>query len=296
MSYRIKRSETPQDALHRIANEQIDKALREIEKSSNDRHHAVHQVRKRCKKIRGLLRLVRPALGKTYDVENKAIRDAARRISAIRDAKTNVKSHDDLMDEFGQHIDRDAFSDIRLKLAKELQQISDDVIDHALAKVRQDLADVKQRSSNWRLKHDGYAAIHKGLTKTRRRAESRLDSVIQTPSTESLHEFRKRVKYHWYHLRLLKGVWPEAMTPMIEASSRLADQLGDDHDLAVFNQTAERKEVSKKTRQVLKGIADRKRETLQSAAVNLGRQLFAESTHAFDQRIRAYWHIWRDAN
>ena len=46
----------------------------------------VHDVRKRCKKVRGLLRLVRPGLGPDYRRANADVRDAARELSSLRDA------------------------------------------------------------------------------------------------------------------------------------------------------------------------------------------------------------------
>ncbi len=66
MSYRLQRSESVIQGVKRIAREQLDKALTDIKNEDMDRHEAVHQVRKRFKKIRGLIRLVRPSFEKTY--------------------------------------------------------------------------------------------------------------------------------------------------------------------------------------------------------------------------------------
>jgi uncharacterized coiled-coil DUF342 family protein len=54
--------------------------------SSEDPHETVHEVRKRCKETRATLRLVRELLP-TYSDENAHYRDAARRLSYIRDAQ-----------------------------------------------------------------------------------------------------------------------------------------------------------------------------------------------------------------
>lgn len=46
------------DGVREIADDQLGTALAEID-DNEDRHDAVHEVRKRCKKVRGLMRLVR---------------------------------------------------------------------------------------------------------------------------------------------------------------------------------------------------------------------------------------------
>jgi hypothetical protein len=62
MSYHLKRSDGPvQDGVRRIAVDQIDAAIAELDDKALDVHETVHQIRKRCKKLRGLIRLVRPA-------------------------------------------------------------------------------------------------------------------------------------------------------------------------------------------------------------------------------------------
>ena len=66
MSYAFRLDEPVQESIIRIAREQISKAIDEIEDEDLDRHDTVHQVRQRCKKLRGLIRIVRPALGKTF--------------------------------------------------------------------------------------------------------------------------------------------------------------------------------------------------------------------------------------
>ncbi|MCR9210311.1 MAG: CHAD domain-containing protein [bacterium] len=304
MPYRIKRKESVQAATRRIATEQIDKALREIDEAAQDRNHAIHQVRKRCKKLRGLLRLVRPALGKTYQKENKAIRDAARRISDLRDAQTTVDSHDRLMTRFDKKIDRNAFASTRLRLAGNVQKIPNQRIDRELAKVRSELSDVQRRVRKWKLDEKEYDAVRKGMIKTRKRAEKMLQEVMRDPTTKSLHEFRKRVKYHGYHLRLLRNVWSDALHPMERWSSDLGELLGEDHDLAVYRQSVldrskkevkvSKNKVSKRHQRVLGKLVDHRRETLQSSSLTLGRKFFAESTDSFSDRIGAYWSLWRE--
>src|SRR5690606_9905919 len=79
----------------------------------------VHQVRKRCKKLRGLLRLVRLNLDNgIYETENACFRDAASDLSSVRDAQTLVDTYDDLLSRFDTQLQEEAFTSIRKQLVE----------------------------------------------------------------------------------------------------------------------------------------------------------------------------------
>jgi hypothetical protein len=82
-----------------------------------------------------------------------------------------------------------------------------------------------------------FSAVAGGLCKTYGRGRNALHAAYAEPSDESFHEFRKRAKYHWYHLRLLRRIWRDMLGVQREAADELSDLLGDDHDLAVLRNT-----------------------------------------------------------
>jgi CHAD domain-containing protein len=84
MSYRLHFNESLADGMPRIVREQLDRAIAELTGDDTDLPEAVHQVRKRCKKIRGLLRLFRGSFSASYSQENAWFRDLARRLSRAR--------------------------------------------------------------------------------------------------------------------------------------------------------------------------------------------------------------------
>lgn len=63
MAYRIDPGADLQEELRAIARDQVEAALSDLSDPTDDVVAAVHDCRKRCKKLRGLVRLVRPALG-----------------------------------------------------------------------------------------------------------------------------------------------------------------------------------------------------------------------------------------
>ena len=85
MSYTLVTGETLTEAARRVAGEQLDDAIDDLSDAvDDDPTEAIHDARKRCKKVRGLVRAVRPALGEdVYRVANDTARDAARELSDL---------------------------------------------------------------------------------------------------------------------------------------------------------------------------------------------------------------------
>ena len=95
----------------------------------------------------------------------------------------------------------------------------------------------------------------------------------EDPTAEAMHEWRKRVKYHSYHLRLLEPVWPAMLKAQVGAAKRLEELLGDHHDLDVFMQTlagdpAAFGDVEKV--ETIRSLGHRRREELENEAFARG--------------------------
>jgi hypothetical protein len=148
-------------------------------------------VRKRCKKLRGLIRLVRPSF-KDYQQENTYFRDAARELSYVRDAQWILECFDGLMDHFRDQVNLAAFDSIRRQLAERRQQVAVDVVglqerlDEFLGKMRE----ARQRAGPWKIKDNGFSAVAGGLCKTYGRGRHALQAAYGEPSDQSFHEFR----------------------------------------------------------------------------------------------------------
>ncbi|HET9185606.1 MAG TPA: hypothetical protein VFN82_05630, partial [Solirubrobacterales bacterium] len=69
--------------------------------------------------------------------------------------------------------------------------------------------------------------------------------------------------------------------------------LGDHHDLAVLRADLRRRNLGEAETAALEAAIDRRQEELASAALPLGRRLYAEPPKAFRRRLRAYWRAWR---
>jgi len=295
MAFRLEPKEAVDEAVRRIVGEQINKALADTVELEH--HQAVHEVRKRCKKIRGVIRLVRPGFEDTYQRENAEFREAARALSELRDAEAMLETFDALMTAFEGEVDRRSLGHVRRGLTLGRQELAENWdLDARLVDFRASMLQARDRIEDWSLSPGGAKAALSGLTKTYGRGRSAMDAAYAKPSPERFHEWRKRVKYHRYHCRLLRSLWEQPMKARWKEVKRLSDLLGDEHDLAVFREKllADRAALGAERVHVLVALADRRAEQLRLAAQHLGARVYAEKPKRLRRRVGAYWEAWRE--
>lgn len=298
MSYQMVSDETVSHAVRRIAREEIDDAIHEIENPRTDTHKTVHQVRKNCKKIRGLIRLVRPYIPDAHQVENAWYRNASKRLSYVRDAQALIDTYDRLMDQYGEEVDRQSFGPVRRKLTLRLNEIADDNsgLDKKLSKVKARMEEGRERIPCWDLDGLEPKDLVDGLTKTYGRACEAAVTAYKKPTDEHFHDWRKCVKYHWHHMRIVRPIWEREVNARRKDSHELASMLGDDHDLTVFRETLEEEPEAFSGQEIvdaLCSLAMRRQQELRTDAKRLGLRLFAESPRKFGKRFAAYIKAWQ---
>jgi CHAD domain-containing protein len=302
-TYRIKRSEAPTEAITRIAYGRIDHALERLQQIEEEEvGPAVHEARKDIKKVRSVLRLVRDPLGKNvYRRQNSRLRKAARALSGSRDAEAKVETLDALEERFGD-APPDGFAVLRAALEEERDALvaaegdADSDLRRAAGRTVTELTAAREAVRGWDFTSSGWKLMSPGLKRSYRRGRSRFHDVLADPSPAKVHEWRKRVKDHWYHLRLLRNSWREVLEDMGDQAHQLADLLGDHHDLTVLADDArKRPELATDAEQltaVMETIGARQEELL-DAAVPIGERCYAEPPNAFVKRMRTYWRAWR---
>ena len=85
MDYYFRKHLSIEESVKTIAKELITDAVSECSSDLLSHQEIVHSVRKKCKRIRALLRIVRPQIGSSYKNENIFFRDIARKLSDTRD-------------------------------------------------------------------------------------------------------------------------------------------------------------------------------------------------------------------
>ena len=295
MPYRIKQWNDVVGEVQRIAREQIDRALGAIDDPAKSEAGKIHAGRKRCKKLRGLVRLVRPSLKKKqYEAINRHFRDAARRVSAGRDAAVFVGTYDKVCDRFDDQIDRRAMASIRAGLTRRLQETGSagDGDLTSLERLRADFIAGLKLFEEIELDDNGFDAIEGGLAKTYGRAVDDLAKVQEKPSAKAFHDWRKRVKYHRYHLKLLRGLWEDPIEALGDEASELGDLLGDAHDLVAIDKHLCREPEGLGNTEDLdafRALAKQLRSELEAEAVIAGQRLLADKPKRLVKRF-AKWH------
>jgi CHAD domain-containing protein len=290
--YRLKRDEAAAEGARRVAHGRVTAALEHLRRDAQrDLATAVHDTRKDMKKLRSLLRLVRDGLGdERYRAENARYRDAARLLAGTRDAEVKLATLGALREHCTGELpplagltaaleaERSRFAGGGPELEQRLQEAAA-AIDAGGATI-----------DDWPLEGDGWKLLAGGIERSYRRGRRRHADVRADPSPEAVHEWRKRVKDLWYQLRLLRESWPEALEGPIGEAHRLADLLGDHHDLSVLADHARGAEWGDdgELATLLAAIGQRQDELL-AAAIPLGERLYAEKPGAFAKRLGVYW-------
>lgn len=293
MSFSLDPSASIAEELKRTAAEQIERARAELSDEAEDRHEAVHLARKRFKKIRGLLRLARPGLGEDYAIENARWRDIARELSVIRDATALLETHDALTSHFGDRIEDGILYSTRQRLDERRAEMTDKVtdLDERIDATMKALDAGEKRLDELSFPDD-FETVAEGFAKTYKRLDKGYHKAKTAEDSAVFHDWRKRAKYHWVHLKLLRKIWPEPMKARRAEAKALADILGDEHDLAVYRGTLiEEPKLfgKKKVQELLLALLDRRQSELRSAALDIGAKLCAESPDALSARMTSYW-------
>jgi len=269
------------DGFVRIAREQIDKAITIASDQGDTPAKRVHEARRRAKKLRALLRLVRPDFSH-YAQENAFVRDAARGLSAARDVKVAAETLVDLMEWAGREA-----PPITLMVEPGDEEAG-------LATYAADMAQMRERSERWKTGRIDLATLAQGLTDTYRKGLEAMQLVAAHPTDIGFHEWRKHGKYHWNQLGLLEACAENILPSAHKAVGDLADQLGSHHDLAMLRDKllADAGLFGDIDAGFVLDAAARRQRELEAEIGVLGRQVFAETPKGLQARFLSYLEGW----
>lgn len=252
----------------------------------------IHDARKQLKKARAALRLLRGSIGEiAYRRENVALRDAARPLGAARDSRVLVAAMNELVKH--RQSKQPELDKFRRLLRQERTRTRRALSRTLISKQRTQLRAVTKRSDRWRLHGDDWNVIVDGLRRSYRRSRKGMRAAKESRDTEQLHDWRKQVKYLWHQLQILEPVRSARITGLANRCHKLAELLGDDHDLAVLRNKIECQDTHDLDE--LRHLLDHRRVQLQDEAFALGARLFADQPRVFAQRIGKHLQAWRDS-
>jgi len=269
---------------------QLDKAIAELQRCGHS-DSAVHGVRKELKRVRATLRLFRTCFGvTTYQRENALIRDAAKPLTPARDAKVLLETLRRLQPESDVKVNtfvRQLYRALRQERRDAHRHLRPEDLTASAAVLRA----VKRRLERLSESRLDPAALGKGLKRTYKSGRKAIACVKERPTDERLHEWRKQVQYLSHQFEIVLRLSPKRFARSHKRSHRLAQRLGEDHDLALLNdkilQHAKGPNAASQNdavEELLNRLA-RRRKALQGKAYRLGRELYSARPHRIEATI-----------
>ncbi len=290
MTFRFKLQEPIAEGVRRVGLEQIDIATAKLA-SKDDIPAAIHDARRCLKRLRALLRLIRPGLTQAaYRREADRLSGTGRLLSGARDLFVMQQTLGRLEARFGP-LPGGGADRLRKLLAHgkaDSRRTGDDGRRQALARLALSRRLFAGRAaSTIDLDH-----LLGGLETTYRKARKAFRHAYAEPSDESFHVWRKKVQQHWRHMLLLSRGWPEAMSARAGEAKELSRLLGEDHDYSVLLAFAGEQATPRIEPRELAALSQLCRVCqgeLRAAAKPRGDRLLAARPEDLKAHVKLYW-------
>jgi CHAD domain-containing protein len=240
-----------------------------------------------------------------YRFENAWIRDTARFVSDVRASAVLVEGAEEIRDLYGPLLVEGTFDEVVERLRARRDHMQERAMEDPkiVPRVVSNLERARGRYQSWPTDPDArtvygiglrhsYQAVGPGVRATHTRGRQEMVAAYREASPASFHRWRKSVKYLQHQLEILTPLWPEVMIGMAITLNRIADLLGQDHDLAELLQLlADRPDICPNPveRSMMSALVAQRRSDLQTASRILGRRIYTESPASLDVRLGAYW-------
>src|SRR5262249_17754885 len=161
--------------------------------------------------------------------ENRELRAIAHELAPLRDLDATAEILKSLRDRYSDILTRSAF----IVVEEGLQTKKRSAVRHLhpsrlLQHVAQDLRLCAATAACLLRRVSGCREVQDGITRGYRRARKAMHKVESTPEDVFFHAWRRRVKDHWYHVRLFEGLSATARA-RTRKLRQLETWLGDDH-------------------------------------------------------------------
>ncbi|RWK41786.1 CHAD domain-containing protein [Mesorhizobium sp.] len=238
MSYRIDPRLPLTGEVRRILAEEIGKALVHLDAARDRPEQALHKCRRQLKKIRALLRLVRPGDEVFCSTENQCYREVAALLAEPREATALIETIDRLAKNFPEQSADGGLDAVRDTLVARQHELHGGAgLGAAIAAATAACEDGISRIDKLALPDQPEQAadvLAEGARINLRRARKALDKAGSRGDADDFHDLRKAAKTHSMHLSLLGRLWPTPIKTRRKAVDELGEKLGELHDVFVL--------------------------------------------------------------
>lgn len=236
--------------------------------SDTPSHGQVHVLRRCCKRLRAWLVLLRAPVGTTTA---KTIEQQLRRLAAGLGAARESVVQTQTLQQLAGH---DASASAAVHLAQrqlERRRPLSWTIDEAS---RQLLTMATIAIAELPLDDIDASTLQRGVIEGYRRACHAMRDA-RSGDADAMHEWRKKLRRHTDHSRLLCPLWPALWQPRRKPLKRLNDQLGEHHDLQDLAAALKMLDLKSEHAQALHRLIELRQRELADRAAALGDELFA---------------------
>lgn len=290
MAFRFKLGEPFEEGCKRIAREQLERAQSQL-RDIGDQAVAVHETRKSLKRLRALLRLIRPAIGEdTFKQENAQLREIGLSLSGARDRHVLLETVNKL--EAASGFVRKGLAETLRKSLLAANGEGAPVDGAAMKQAQSRLTDTKKRLARLRIAGSGFDIVGPGLEMCYRRARRAFRVAYDEGTDEAFHEWRKGTQHQWRQMTLLSRAWPGYLGARASEARILSQVLGDDHDLAMlvaFVRSDAAAGITAEQASVIEKAVRQRQRALRDIAKPRGARLFAEGARSLRRSVADYW-------
>jgi CHAD domain-containing protein len=292
VAFRLKHGASISAEVRRIVLRQLEVAISELHAVGDPQSdEAVHDARRRVKKIRAIIRLVRPVLDKASRVVDHDLSAVSRLLAPVADGQGVIETLDELARRYGKVLPKPTLEAARARVVRNSQRADRDASVHGVIELaRGTLRSERKRIKHWRIGADGFRAIAPGLEDSYRRARRMMIVAWSRPKPSHFHSWRRCVKDHWFHVRLLEGRCGYHLVSYERRIEALDGILGEYHnvillrDILVADRALSRDEAARCLR-----VVARYQRLLRRHAESLGVRVFTERPRRFVRRVRRLW-------
>jgi CHAD domain-containing protein len=281
MAFGIGRSEDFGDAYRRLILEDVAAARAGLLDTALSPEDGVHGARRRLKRIRSIVRLMRPSLGRQYDAYRDDIRTVAQSLAVFRDA--------DVLHAMA--------TDLRAVSAPDQQALIERAIGSfdtqrpnrrrgTLAPVLRALEELELDAEDLPIPKKGEAMFVAAVHRAYRRGRRAMQRARRSRAAADFHRWRKDAKDLWHLLELARRRIPKKMRRLAARIDTLAEILGLDHDYWITGEHIAKVSGDLTSQEATRHLVASRRTRLQKDALRRGRRLYRRRPRAFLRSIR----------
>jgi len=295
--FSITDNEDISDSIHRILSEQYQFIVDTCNKY-DDPHTAIHDIRKSFKRIRAVLKLIKPDIPiEVYRRENTLVRDLSRKFSKARNLHVFAEEFENIMAAGILKLPEETTEKVRSHFKEKEKEAVNLLVDLEIFRiVAIKTEEAKNRIAEIDFSSLGPHTIYKGVGDVFSWGQKQMTHTQQIPTDKNLHEMRKRIKALMYLVQLIKDVSPDFFTGFYEGLKSASLALGDDHNMAEmlsYIETMDNEIIPWDDKQKLQQYIKSQRQQIQVDVWPLIAKLYTGQADEFARRIKSYWLLGR---